>query len=199
MAYRNKTYVVFNADPERDQVGDIKGDMTHYRTMQMWKENNHIEFDFHDAHELNNLRDGSSEETIKRKLRERLSNAKLLVVLVGKYTRFQHKFVRWEIEIALKDGIPIVVSNINGKRKYYDERCPAILDNELAIHIPFKAKILQYAFDNWPASHEKRKAKDDKFPVYYLDSVYEKLGLNQTTAKSVSDLRDIYSRLYGSS
>ena len=112
-------------------------------------------------------------------MRERLSNAKLLLVLVGAYTRFQHKFVKWEIEIALKDGIPIIVANINGKRKHDDDRCPAILDNELAVHVPFKAKILQYAFDHWPTRHATRKKNGDKFPIFYKDSVYEDLGLIQ--------------------
>ena len=177
MAYRNKTYVVFNADPEMNLNGDVKGDMAHYRTLQMWKAREDINFDFYDAHELNKLRNGSSEETIKGKLRERLSNAKLLVVIVGQYTRFQHKFVCWEIEIALKDGIPIIVTNTNGKRKHDDSRCLAILKKELAIHVSFKAKIIQHAFDNWISSHEKHKAEGKISPFIYRDSVYQRLGL----------------------
>jgi len=55
MAYRNKTYVAFDAD------SDIK----HYNTMKMWKANDNIDFDFHNAHELNNLRQNSTEDTIK--------------------------------------------------------------------------------------------------------------------------------------
>ena len=71
MAYRNKTYVAFDAD----------NDMQYYRTMQMWKANDNIDFDFHNAHKLNNLRLTSSEETIKRKLKERLNNTRLMIVL----------------------------------------------------------------------------------------------------------------------
>jgi len=47
MSYKNKTYVAFDGD------NDIK----YYRTMQMWKENEHIEFDFYDAHDLNSARE----------------------------------------------------------------------------------------------------------------------------------------------
>ena len=60
MAYRNKTYVCFDAD----------NDILYYNLMKAWKENENIAFNFHNAHEINNLRDGSSEETIKRKYRK---------------------------------------------------------------------------------------------------------------------------------
>jgi MTH538 TIR-like domain (DUF1863) len=71
MAYTNKTYVCFDAD----------SDILYYNLMKAWKENDKIEFNFHNAHEINNLRDGSSEATIKAKLRERLQNTKVLVLL----------------------------------------------------------------------------------------------------------------------
>ena len=77
MAYANKTYVCFDADT----------DILYYRLMTAWKENDKIEFNFHNAHEINNLRDGSSEATIKAKLRERLKNTKVLVVLIGENTK----------------------------------------------------------------------------------------------------------------
>lgn len=77
MAYRNKTYVAFDGDT------DIK----YYRTMQMWKQNDNTDFNFYDAHDLNNAMDTSTEETIKRKLRERMSNSKVFVLLVGEGTR----------------------------------------------------------------------------------------------------------------
>jgi len=60
MAYRNKTYVCFDAD----------NDIDYYKKMLKWKADDDIDFDFYDAHDLNNLRDDSQEETIKRKLRE---------------------------------------------------------------------------------------------------------------------------------
>ena len=67
MSYRNKTYVAFDAD------NDIK----YYRIMTAWKENDNIDFDFHNAHDLNNLMNTSSEETIKRKLRDQETNREM--------------------------------------------------------------------------------------------------------------------------
>ena len=63
MGYRNKTYVIFDGDK----------DMWGYRFMRGWKKNENVDFDFYDAHETNKLLDGSSEETVKGKLRERLT------------------------------------------------------------------------------------------------------------------------------
>lgn len=102
MAYRNKTYVAFDGD----------NDIHYYRTMKMWKQNDKSDFNFFDAHDLNNARDTSSEDTIKRRLRERLSNSKVFVLLVGDGTRYLYKFVRWEIEQAVKLNLPIIVVNL---------------------------------------------------------------------------------------
>ena len=73
MAYRNKTYVCFDADQ------DIK----YYRILLAWSENDNFDFEIYNAHEINNLRNNSSEETIKGKLLERLKNSKVMIVLVG--------------------------------------------------------------------------------------------------------------------
>ena len=88
---RNKTYVCFDADTDMWAYGYMKG----------WKALDHIDFDFDNAHELNNLRDGSTEETIKPKLRERLKFTKVMLVLVGEKTKNLHRFVRWEQVRAL--------------------------------------------------------------------------------------------------
>lgn len=164
MAYTNKTYICFDAD----------SDIRHYNLMKAWKEHEHIAFNFHNAHEINNLRDGSTEETIKRKLRERLQNTKVLVVLIGASTKNLYKYVRWEIEWAIENNIPIIGVNINGS-KQRDALCPPVLRDALAIYIPFGQKTLNFALNNWPSSHYKHKKNGDTGSYYYEDSVYEDL------------------------
>jgi len=56
MSYRNKTYVIFDGD----------NDMWAYAYMKGWKQNENIDFDFHDAHDLNVITDRASEESVKR-------------------------------------------------------------------------------------------------------------------------------------
>src|SRR2546428_4190199 len=113
MSYRNKTYIAFDGD----------NDMRYYQIMRAWKENDNIEFDFYDAHDLNSARDSSTEESIKRQLRERMQNAKQFILLVGERTRYLTKFVQWEVEYARKLDLPVVVANLNGTKVYDASRC----------------------------------------------------------------------------
>jgi hypothetical protein len=165
MAYTNKTYVCFDADT----------DIHYYRLMTAWKEHEKIEFNFHNAHDINNLRDGSSEATIKAKLRERLQNTKVLIVLVGQKTANLFKYVRWEIEWAIENNIPIVAVNLNGSKSIDKLHCPPILKDKLAIHIPFGQKIMNYTLNHWPTSHANHRKALETGAYNYVDSVYNNL------------------------
>ena len=166
MSYTNKTYVAFDAD----------SDIHYYRLMQAWKRNDNTPFNFYDAHDLNNLL-SSSEETIKAKLRERLSNTKVFVLLVGEGTKYLYKFVRWEIEQAIKREIPIIVVNLNRKKSKDSNLCPSILDGELSIHVSFNQKIIETAINNWYESDRRYRAQGQTGAHYYPDSVYNEIGL----------------------
>lgn len=166
MAYRNKTYVCFDGDE----------DMRYYRLMTAWKANNNLEFNFHNAHDLNSARDSSLEESIKRQLRERFANSKLLIVLIGEKTKWLTKFVRWEMEVALKLGLPIVGVNLNGSRQM-DERCPPTIKTQLAVYVPFSMKIIAHAINDWPTEHARYLKEGESGPFYYYDSIYKSLGL----------------------
>ena len=167
MSYSNKTYIAFDAD----------NDIHYYRLMQAWKQSDNHSFNFYDAHELNNLLKTSSEETIKSKLRERLNNTKVFVLLVGEQTRYLYKFVRWEIEQAIKLNHPIICINLNGKRSKDADRCPPILREELALHISFNTKILEKALTDWQYLHYEHKRKGKSGDFSYSENIYKTLGL----------------------
>ena len=133
-------------------------------------------FNFYDAHDINTILD-KSEESIKRGLQERFRNTKVFVLLVGEHTRYLYKYVRWEIQEAIKRGLPCIVVNLSGKRSMDSLRCPAIIRDELAVHVSYNAKIIQHALENWPAFYEKAKKEGKTGAYYYSDEVYEKLGL----------------------
>ena len=166
MAYRNKTYICFDGDT----------DMRYYRLMQAWSANENFSFEFYNAHDLNTARDTSQEASIKRQLRERFANSKLLVVLIGEKTARLTKFVKWEMEVALRLALPVIGVNLNGAR-HHDERCPPTIREELAVYVPFGAKIVEHAIRNWPASHAKCKAEGRTGPYRYKDELYKSLGL----------------------
>ena len=167
MAYRNKTYVAFDADK----------DIRYYRLMTAWRQTDYTEFKFYDAHDLARIMHFSNEDTIKRNLRERLSNTKIFILLVGESTRFLYKFVRWEIEQALKMGLPIIVVNLNGLRYLDNTNCPSILKDELALHVSYNKRIIQKALEEWELLHNQYKREGKTGPYNYYDSVYRLLGL----------------------
>ena len=165
VSYRNKTYVIFDGDT----------DMWAYAYMKGWKQNKKIDFNFYDAHDLNRISHLSGEENTKRKLRERLANAKQAIVLIGESTKNLYRFVRWEISICHYNSLPIVAVNLNNMRKCDPNRCPAILRNADAVHVSFNARIIRYALDNFcPKFAEFMGERTD---WYYKESIYTRLGL----------------------
>ena len=166
MGYRNKTYVVF----------DGKNDIGYYRLMTAWKNNKHIDFDFYDAHDLNTITNRASETTTKQKLRVRMANAKQVVVLVGEHTKNKHRFVRWEQELAMEKGLPIIAVNLNRKRAYDPNLCPPILRGAFVVHVSFNAAIIRYALDHFPIQYAK-EGQSHAGDLFYGADVYSNLGL----------------------
>lgn len=170
MAYRNKTYLCFDGDK----------DIHYFYLMKAWKHNQNdffMDFNFYDAHEINYARDLSKEESIKRQLLQRLNSSNLFVVLVGEQTKFLTKFVRWEMEQALKQEIPIIAINLNGKRDLDDNRCPVILKDKLVLHISFNQKIIEKAMAEWREISQNLKREAKFGPFSYKPTVYSQLGL----------------------
>lgn len=168
MAYRNKLYVAFDGDH----------DMAYYRTLQMWKSNTNIDFDFYDAHDLNTARDGSLSESIKAQLRVRMENSKVMLLLVGENTRFLRLFVPYEIRLARRLDIPIIVANLNGQRVHDESRCPSTVeDGVCTVSISFEQKIIKYALDQFPDWYRTNKRVQQSHSLNYPPTLYQQLGL----------------------
>lgn len=138
---------------------DADTDIGMYRLMTAWKENKNIDFDFHNAHELNNLMGTSSEDTIKRKLRERLNNTKQAILLVGENTKNLYKFVRWEIEVAISMDIPIIAVNLCKSDRATAKTPPILRDKAYFVSVPFEMNKIKHALDNFPAEYHREKSK----------------------------------------
>lgn len=156
---------------------DGDNDIHYYRLMQAWHRNENFDFTFVNAHDITQARDTSTEETIKRSLRTRLNASDILIVLIGENTKNLYKFVRWEIEVALEKGLPIIAVNLDGKRSINNELCPPILREELVIHIPFAHKIIDYAIRYWPSWYRFHKTEGNTGPYHYTENIYSSLQL----------------------
>ena len=165
MARRTRTYVAFDAD----------SDIHMYRLMQAWTANDGNDFDFNNAHDLTTIREDSGEDAIKRSLRERMNNSKIFVLLVGEETKRLRKYVPWEIEIAQKADLPIIVVNLNKKREMDPQLCPTALQTALAVHIPYGQDIMQIALDGWANYHAQFRREGKDGPSSYTAETYQKI------------------------
>src|SRR5216683_1370732 len=172
MAYRNKTYVDFASE-----------DINYYYLMKAWRENEHIDFDFFDAHDLNVALDTSQPETIRRRLRERLANTKQTVVLISDTTKPKaarpSSFLYYEIETIEKLGLPVVFTNLNGSRLAQRSKLPTTLLEPYTMSVSFQAAIIKYALDEYVSAFNSNLTVGNPKtgPYYYKESVYTDLGL----------------------
>lgn len=156
MAYRNKVYVAFDGD----------NDIRYYDLMKAWNNNENFDFEINDAHDLNTARDSSKEQSIKNQLSIRFANSKLFILLIGQHTKYLRKFVKWEIETAIRLKLPIICVNLNGSNKK-DMYCPATLDKQLAVFVPYGVSTIKNAMNNWPKSDRKYRIQGNIGPFYY--------------------------------
>nr|WP_244148350.1 TIR domain-containing protein [Mannheimia varigena] len=109
-----------------------------------------------------------NESYIKRKCRKRINMAGTFISLIGQDTKYKHKYVRWELEVALEKGCRIIGVNLDGYRQMNLNTCPAIIQNVGAIFVPFSPQIIAYALENYEMNYGGN--------WYYEDSLYQKLG-----------------------
>ncbi|MEY9104648.1 hypothetical protein ABH994_005559 [Bradyrhizobium yuanmingense] len=145
-------YVVFDGD----------NDKWAYAYMNGWKANKNIDFTYENAHDLDTMTGRAQDEQyVKSKLRERMNKSTAVVVLVGEKTKNLYKYVRWELELALELGLPIIAANLNEKNRQDSDRCPAIIrDKGGVVHIPYKLAALKHAMANWPGEFSRMSAAD---------------------------------------
>jgi hypothetical protein len=164
------TYVAFDGDNDKWAYVFMKG----------WTTNQRVDFDFEDAHDLDEMTSRAQNEAyVKGMLKERMKKSEALVVIVGQKTKNLYKFVRWEIELALELGLPIIVANLNNKTQMDPELCPPILRNKCAIHVPFKKDAIKYALETFPAAFRRLTdaEKAGGWRYYNRPEWYKAMGL----------------------
>lgn len=167
-SHTDPSYVVFDGDEDKWAYAFMKG----------WNANERVDFNFLNAHDLDNMTSrAQGEEYVKRHLRERMQKSAAVIVLIGEKTKNLYRFVRWEMELALSLDLPIIAANLNESRAQ-DDRCPPIIRDQCVVHVPFKARAIKFALDNWPNEYRNMSAIDRaKGWRNYSDEQYRNLGL----------------------
>jgi len=135
--------------------------------MLAWKAHEHIEFNFTDC-QLQGELNSENEAYIKRRCRERLQMAGTYVMLIGQDTRYKHKYVRWEAEVALEKGCRIIGVNLDGWRRINPATCPPVIRNVGAMFVPFSPQIIAHALQH----ADKQISRDWEFK----NEIYYRLG-----------------------
>ena len=109
MAYRNGTYVAFDGNGQDDPT---KGDLKYLGILRAWKESDNIDFNFTDSHKKTyQVRDSSSEATLKSRLEDRMRFSKNMLVIISDDTNFDRGLLNWEIRTAQEEyDLPIIVA-----------------------------------------------------------------------------------------
>lgn len=171
MSYRNKTYVAFASE-----------DIHLYRMMEAWRDNNKVDFTFFDAHDLYISRDTSKPETIKRNLRERMKNAKQVVLLGSANAKRKGgdgvSFLAHEVAFAQEFKLPVVVANSDSDRTIKKAFIPKPLIDAgyYTLSVSFQQKIITFALNNYAADFANL-SKTRSGPHYYEAKIYKSLGL----------------------
>ncbi len=167
MSYRNKTYVAFASE-----------NIHLYRLMEAWRENDKIDFSFLDAHDLFVSRDTSKPETIKRNLRERMKNAKQVVIIGTPEAKKKGgdgvSFFAYEVAVMMEFDLPVVIANHDGDKNIDKNFIPAPLLNAdyYTLSVAFSPKIIKFALDNYAAVYP---SSANKGPHYYKQEIYDRL------------------------
>jgi hypothetical protein len=146
--------------------------------MEAWRENKHIDFDFYDAHDLYISRDTSKPETIKRNLRQRISNAKQVVLIGTPKAKTKgsdgNSFLAYEVAVAIEFNLPVVVANHDGDNNVDRNFIPKpFLDADYyTLSVAFGPKIIKHALDHYAPQFA---ASDRSGPHYYERKIYDKL------------------------
>ncbi|WP_204378766.1 TIR domain-containing protein [Rodentibacter caecimuris] len=124
-------------------------------------------FNFADC-QLDQELNSENEVYIKKKCRERINMAGTFISLIGQDTQSKHKYVRWELEVALEKKDRIIGVNLDGSCLMNPNTCPKIIQGVGAIFVPFSPRIIAYALKNYQMNGSGNWV--------YKDFVYQNLG-----------------------
>ncbi|MEZ5900326.1 MAG: TIR domain-containing protein [Hyphomicrobiaceae bacterium] len=158
-------YVIFDGENDKWAYAYING----------WKANKNIDFDYQNAHDLDTMTGRAQDEQyVKSKLRERMKNSTAVIVLVGEKTKNLYKYVRWELELALDLGLPIIAANLNKTNGQDKDLCPAIIrDKACVVHIPYKLDALKHAMSNFPRFYRRLSLAEKQAKSAYSYRMYD--------------------------
>ncbi|WP_428073913.1 TIR domain-containing protein [Candidatus Avelusimicrobium aviculae] len=175
MAYRNGTYVAFDALGE---TNPCNSDFKHFALIKAWTENDNIDFSFVDSHEKTYaVQDTSLLSTLKKSIQERLRNSKQMLVILSPNTRLEGSMLSYEIEqavdiyhlplIIVYTGIEKIAGVIPSWRWPNSLRKRIREDRSVrAIHIPYLQIPIQWALKQFSIHDAMPQSPEEYYTAY---------------------------------
>lgn len=172
MAYRNGVYAAFDG---QGTTNPTESDIKYFRLLKIWAEEEGADFQYIDSHEKTRaVRDSSKKETLQRVLRERLSESKVMFLILTNDTNYDRGFLNYEIEKALDVyKLPLIIAypKISERRiadqwSVLEKRWPKALKERLSnpnrddlscLHIHFKKELAKRALGHMTVHDKKYK------------------------------------------
>ena len=156
---------------------DCENDVWAYDQMRRWEACKNINFQLFNIQGFRQLFQNFSENYIKQKIKERIFDAKQVVLLIGEKTHRLSKFIDWELNLVLEMDLPIIAVNLNDIQYLGKNLCPLVLKNKNVLFVSFQAMIIMYALENFPHFYSNILDKTNKTDYYYGNDVYQELGI----------------------
>ncbi|MEK5149096.1 TIR domain-containing protein [Psychrobacillus sp. FSL K6-4615] len=168
MAYRNGVYAAFDG---QGKTNPSESDIRYFNLLKGWAAKE--DFNYIDSHKKTNVvRDTSLPETLKRALNERLSNSKVMIIILSNDTNYDRGFLNYEIERALDHyKLPLIltypdvgVGEIQTQWATLERRWPRALReritdnsrNDLScLHIKFNKNDIMSALEHMTVHNKK--------------------------------------------
>lgn len=182
MAYRNGTYIAFHADGSNKPV---ESDIKYYNLIKAWTAKKDDDFAIINSHEKNAaVRDTSKKQTLEVRLKNRLSNSKNMILIIGPTTKNDTDWVPFEISYAVdKCDIPIIAAYTGYEYVRAPEKLRSLWPKALrdriddgtasVIHIPFKKNPLKDAVGQFSHTNKPKNGGLGK----YSSKAYEEFGI----------------------
>jgi len=90
------------------------------------------------------------------------------MLLIGRDTRSKHKYVHWEIQVAIEKGGSLIGVNLDGGRHLNAHLCPPVMQDVGAVFVPYSVAIIAHALGN-PTNSLRGN-------YHFSGSVYKNLG-----------------------
>ncbi len=181
MAYRNGTYIAFHANGTNVP---IDSDIKYYNLIKAWTAKTDDDFAIINSHDKTSaVRDTSLKETLRRRLKERLSVSKNLVLIIGETTKYDTDWIPFEIEYAVDNlDLPLIIVytgfdyilSPSELSNLWPKALKDRIENKTAnaIHIPFKKEPLKEAINQFNLKNKPKTSLS-----YYSREAYKTFGI----------------------